>query len=155
MPSFEGGNVRFRLYGTRMTPRLSLLISFLSAAPVLAEAGLPNSFCTQQSCSCGAATCSCGQVCNLNQQTCASAQSGFCASDGDCAASCDDFICEGNVCTRGVRSDAGAVDGGLPGATPGGPGCGCTSGAGALAVGALLLVGATRRRRHGGAWAAR
>jgi MYXO-CTERM domain-containing protein len=134
-----------------MTSRLVLLLSLVSAAPVLAEAGLPNSFCGQQSCSCGTATCSCGQVCNLNLQRCDPAQSGFCSSDGDCAASCDAFICEGNVCTRGTRADAGTDGGMSDGGTAGtmsGPGCGCSSGAGALATGALMLMALSLKRRR-------
>lgn len=140
-----------------MTSRLLVLLSIVSAAPVLAEAGLPNSFCAQQSCSCGTATCTCGQVCNLNQQRCDPAQTGFCTSDGDCAASCDHFICEGNVCTRGTR-DAGSSDGGTAGADGGtdggtgatmsGPGCGCSSGAGAFATGALVLLALSLKRRR-------
>ncbi len=132
--------------------RLLLLFALSLSSLALAEAGLPNTFCGQSSCACGTATCGCGQVCNLNQQQCMGAQAGFCSSDGDCAASCGSFICEGNVCTPGTRADSGASSPLPPdaGTKPGGevpPARGCAAAPGALLwLGAAVLVASLRRR---------
>lgn len=131
--------------------RTLLLIAVLSAGPAFAEAGLPNSWCGEASCSCGAATCGCGQVCNLNQQRCDPAQTGFCGSDAQCAGSCDTFICEMNVCVKGARDGGTTVaDGGTGGGGANPPG-GCSSTAGPLGAALLvllLLLAPQRRRRH-------
>jgi hypothetical protein len=125
--------------------RLLLVIGVLTAAPAFAEAGLPNSWCGEASCSCGAATCGCGQVCNLNQQRCDPAQTGFCGSDAQCAGSCDKFICEMNVCVRGARDGGSVPDGGGNGGGSNPPG-GCSSAAGPLGAALLaLLIRLTKR----------
>lgn len=131
-----------------MSPVRALLLHvlLLTPLPALAEAGLPFSFCGEASCACGAATCTCGQVCNFNQQTCMSPQAGFCTSDEGCAASCNNFICEGNTCVPGMRTDGGVSSGSdagpIPTPTPPASGCDATGAAPAL----LLFALALRRR---------
>jgi hypothetical protein len=128
-----------------MTFVRALVVGALVSTPAWAEAGLPLSFCTQASCGCGASTCVCGETCNFNQQTCQSSQASFCSSDSNCAAACDSFICEGNVCVRGRRPDAGSTaqpDGGPSTSVPT-QGCGCSSGGEGLALALAALV---RRR---------
>jgi hypothetical protein len=116
---------------TRSMMVVSAAFFVFQAAPAQAEAGLPFSFCTQASCACGTTACSCGQVCNLNSGSCMSGQAGFCSSDAQCAASCNSFICEGNVCVVGTRPDAGT--------TPTPPPGGCSAAGQGSAVLALLF----------------
>jgi uncharacterized protein (TIGR03382 family) len=126
---------------------LVLVLVVLAAPTALAEAGLPLTFCREPTCACGTATCTCGQVCNLNQQLCLPTTAGFCTSDTQCAASCDSFVCQGNVCVRGARPDSGTPDAGQPdGGTLPPRGCGCSTGAEALAP--LALTAFAFRRRH-------
>ena len=117
--------------------RLALLFALFTALPAAAEAGSPLMWCGTDGCSCRQTTCSCGQVCNQSTGACQSAQSGYCASDASCAATCDSFICEGNICVKGVRTDGGG------GTTTPAPSGGCSS-TGMFGVGLGLLVGMRR-----------
>ena len=116
--------------------RAVMFFVVLVAFPVLAEAGLPFSFCGEASCACGTATCGCGQVCN-GQSQCTSAQAGFCTSDSQCAANCGTFICSGNVCVTGTR-DAGVPDGGVAPTMPQ-QGCSVSPLLGLSALAALIV----------------
>jgi hypothetical protein len=139
----------------------AVVLGVVLSSPAWAEAGLPSSFCTQASCGCGASTCVCGETCQFNQQTCLSSQASFCSSDANCAAGCDSFICEGNVCVRGRRPDSGSalepdaghdgVDGGV-GASVQPQGCGCSAGGEGLVLALAALV---RRRSTTGRQSAR
>jgi hypothetical protein len=138
---------------TKTSILFATFIAIFHSVPALAEAGLPYSFCGQQSCACGAATCGCGQVCNLNQQRCESAQIGFCSSDSACAASCDRFICEMNVCVRGTRDGGSstALDSGTMSGTDSGvptsPKMPPTSG-GCTSIPSLIAIVAIALRRR-------
>lgn len=124
------------------TLRFISLVLVVHAFAAQAEAGLPWTFCTQNSCTCGTSTCSCGQVCNYGGAQggtqCLSAQAGFCTADSQCAASCDQFICEGNVCVKGVRPDAGHC-----GTTP--VPFGCSSASGLFTVLSAVWLAVRRR----------
>ncbi len=129
----------------RTTTLTVVLCGSLLASTAWSEAGLPLSFCGQASCACGTSTCTCGQVCNFNGGSCMSGQAGFCSSDAQCAATCNSFICEGNVCVVGVRPDGGTPDGGTTQTEPAGCGCGAVGGGSGTLV--LMLLGLLRRRR--------
>lgn len=122
----------------RSIMRIGLLVVMLVAGSAFAEAGLPYQFCGEASCACQATTCGCGQACNLNSGTCESAQAAYCGSDAMCAGSCGSFVCEGNVCVEGMRTDGG--DGTQRPPMSGG----CASAPGLLA---MLAVALLRRRQ--------
>lgn len=126
-----------------MHRRLFVLGSVLLSLTAGAEAGSPYQFCGETSCACQMTTCTCGQACNHATGRCEAAQAAYCGSDAMCAASCGSFICEGNVCVEGLRTDGG--DGTQRPANAGG----CASAPELLAVlaAALLRRGSERRRR--------
>ncbi len=134
-----------------MNNKWILVAAVLSTSAAFAEAGLPlMTFCGQQSCTCGAQTCTCGQWCNPNSGTCAAAQTGFCSSDSACVATCDNFICEGNVCVKGFR-DGGAGGAGGSGGTGGGSaGTGGAGGTGGGSSGGGSAGGGTGGGSAGG-----
>ncbi|MGV3620965.1 MAG: hypothetical protein ACO1OB_09110 [Archangium sp.] len=118
--------------------RFIVLMVGLFASSALAEAGSPYSFCAFASCECQATTCSCGQACNGNLGTCEPAAVAYCGSDAMCAGPCGSFICEGNVCVAGVRTDGG------DGSTPPPPSNGCSTAPAMTLLFASLLF---RRRQ--------
>ena len=109
-------------------------------------------FCGEQSCPCPGAACTCGQVCDRTQGRCVSSQAGFCTADGACAASCNSFICEGNICVPGMRTDGGGGSGYDAGADPvDNPprpptGCSCDASGGPLALALGVLLSLARRK---------
>ncbi|GEM_PF-3017505 len=143
---------------------LAVLGLVMFGGVAMAEAGLAAQFCGSATCPCGSAMCTCGQVCTFGGlNPCQPAQVGYCARDGQCAATCGSFVCRGNYCqpsdggTSGAGGGAAGVGGGTAGTgggasgTGGGAasagGCGCTS-AGVLPLFGLLCGLALYRRRH-------
>ena len=107
---------------------IALGVVLFGASVAWGEAGIPLTLCGAASCACGPVNCTCGQVCNGSSNTCESSQSAFCSSDSQCAVACDSFICQFNVCVRGVRTDGGTGGGSAQGG--GGAGGGASAAGG-------------------------